>query len=71
MGAEIVSALGASCAAVLVARNTTLDSNAGSDLEVRGRVRPKGSDDASCFMAQTHGVLERKGSVCTLRVVVY
>ena len=31
MGAEIVSALGASCARVLVAGDTTLDSNAGSD----------------------------------------
>ncbi len=34
MGAEIVSALGASCAGVLVAGDTTLNSNAGSDLEV-------------------------------------
>ena len=51
VGAEVVSALIASCAAVLVAGDTTLDGDAGADLEVGGRIRPKGSDDASCFMA--------------------
>ena len=51
IGAEVVFALGASCAGVLAAGDTTLDGNTGTDLEVRRRVRPKGGDDASCFMA--------------------
>ena len=49
--AEVVSALGASCAGVLAAGDTTLDGDTGTDVKVRGRVRTKGSDDASCFMA--------------------
>jgi len=47
LGAEVVSSLLATCAGVVVARNATLDGDAGVDLEVRGRVRPQGSDNAS------------------------
>lgn len=51
MGAEVVSALLASCTGVVVAGDTTLDGDAGADLEVGRCVRPQGGDYPSCFMA--------------------
>ena len=52
VGAEVVSALLASCTSVqVVAGDAALDGDAGADLEVGWRVRPEGGDYTSCFMA--------------------
>ena len=72
LGAEVVPALGAVRARLAAAaRDPALDRDVHPDVERRGRAGAEIGNDAGGFVAEAHRVLEGKGTVCTLRVVVH